>query len=317
MASMQEIEAAGAAARAKWPQIKRTKVLEPLSILRASRTAWRNGETFARVCDVKATEATIEWMNGTWSEERLAAWELWREEYLPKLCEAAQNGTLEELHHAEEGMRSFMQQVVQCLDVIFFGGRLAPYCTFKFEALDGALGEMRPTSHGIRIAVDLARSPSLLRMIGTILHELCHTHDQILGCRCGSRCRQCVDDGEYLGRIAHPECFFDLSLQVENLASLLHGTKIDLGRAKAFTNTLCDLGTYTYRTTVREQFTRAEDLRRVAKFAGFDDILAELKETEASRSDSDSEEDELPDLRLQLASASDVARASRPFPRTQ
>jgi hypothetical protein len=98
--------------------------------------------------------------------------------------------------------------------------------------MDDAAGATDYIDHDhIRIRIDLTSYEDFISLLETILHELCYTYQMRIGCNGGYYCGTYV---EYRESSEHPACFVELSLHVEDLATLLHGNKIRLGRGAAY-----------------------------------------------------------------------------------
>ncbi|EGP92762.1 unnamed protein product [Zymoseptoria tritici ST99CH_3D7] len=251
------------AACPSWPLERKLKVLLALSKQEGeydSKDARDSGSTFQLQHDDDVTKADIEWINqdrDKWDEKRRAAWDLWNDRYLPLLSEGWKACTLESLVEKEPGHRSIMEQILQCLDDIFFGGKIAAYCTFEWSDYDGNFaftslknpGEvtMRVNLHG-----EAHGAKDVWHLVGTILHELCHVQQYVCGCQGGKLCGSCGQEKSF----PHSDCFFDLSLHVETLASKLHDTEIDLGRKEAFVDRYRSSAPHATIVTIYERFKR-------------------------------------------------------------
>ncbi|KJX97525.1 hypothetical protein TI39_contig482g00005 [Zymoseptoria brevis] len=184
------------------------------------------------------TENAIEWMNKeNWDEPRHSAWELLKEEYLPRLYKAGEDGTIGTLGQTTAGYLSVMQQFIQGLDGVFFDNKLAPYCEFRFGEGLGAGVEADTElieDTVVRISVQLSEVKNIKHLTDILLHELCHALQLLLGCDSAVHYSpKCVAEEVFIGPIEHPVCFLDLSLHVENLATTLFGQPADLGRKEA------------------------------------------------------------------------------------
>ncbi|SMR43465.1 unnamed protein product [Zymoseptoria tritici ST99CH_3D1] len=224
--------------RKAWPPTRKTKVLEPLPRLGLSSAARETKDTWCLAHDHKITENAIEWMNKeSWDESRLSAWELLKEEYLPRLYKAAEDGTIATLGQTTAGYLSVMQHFIQGLDGVFFDNKLAPYCDFRFDEDlgDGVEANTELIEDTVvRISVQLSEVKNIKHLTDILLHELCHALQLLLGCDSAVHCSpKCVAEEVFIGPIEHPVCFLDLSLHVENLATALFGQPADLGRKEA------------------------------------------------------------------------------------
>ncbi|SMR41267.1 unnamed protein product [Zymoseptoria tritici ST99CH_1E4] len=215
------------------------KTLDVLSKQEHSEDSREIERTCKLMHDDDVTNKDIQWINGAWSDERVEAWALWKGHYLPALNKASQDETLRAFNRRKRGRRSVMDQIVQCLDDVFFGGQISPYCKFEWTDCDGNLGQTlydhaAPTD--IRIQVDLTLVENVMHLLGTILHELCHAHQFLFGCQTATLCQSACSDfqPQFPSRPGHPDCFFRLSYHVEDLASRLHRKRINLGRRSAF-----------------------------------------------------------------------------------
>ncbi|SMQ44905.1 unnamed protein product [Zymoseptoria tritici ST99CH_3D7] len=310
------------AAREAWQACRKTKILPPLSRLKTYNKPYENGQTWRPSHDEEATNATVAWMNGEWDKKRIEAWNLWIEVYFPTLCEASQTGTMEALFHSQDGYQSVMEQVVQCIDEAIFGGRLAPYC--KVELLDeaGTLGATKRIGPAeIVISLNLGLVKNVFQIYETILHELCHVHEFILGCCEGQLCRVCVSDFTFAFEkwVHHSNHFLELSWHVQEFASRLHHRELDLGRALSYTRDCDKHRIIPEHPNVEYYFTRPMEFEHVNLYR-VEYQIAEGMETEAWEKDIlpvNLLEGESLDPRLQQISARDLAKAIMPIKRPQ
>jgi hypothetical protein len=256
--------------RPDWPDAKKKKLLIPLSQQERSTAAYETGEVFHLVHDQDACNTLIEWIKAPWTGERLAAWNLWITHYFPLLCKAWRDGTIYKLSRKKKGSRSVMEQVLQCLDEMFFGGQVSPYCTFQWIDdinVQGLTSFFDSDPASLIIQVNLNTIPNAWKMVGTLLHELCHAHWFLYGCQGGLFCGICAKDSEPEDPpfCEHPDAFFELSGVVENIASTRHGSRLSLNRAEAFVERYVEAGISPQVTDVLRFFTRKQDIKSVMR----------------------------------------------------
>ncbi|SMY18611.1 unnamed protein product [Zymoseptoria tritici ST99CH_1A5] len=244
--------------RKAWPSIRKTKVLEPTLVWELPKPARETGTTWKLDHDKNITQATIKWINEEkWDQQRQDAWGLLKGKHMRLLYEAAENGTIGTLDQTTGGYYlSVMQQFIQGLDGVFFNNQLAPYCKFRFyEDIGEELEAYAELIEGnfVMIKVKLSAMENVSDIRNAVLHELCHAVQLLLGCDSAHGCRTCLTEAEFIGPIEHPECFLDLSMHVENLATTLLGEQVDLGRKAAidsFDDVINDAGeTYPHHAT--------------------------------------------------------------------
>lgn len=233
-----------------WPWGIPTKILPPLpttndllSIPPHPPTASLPGattKTWKPAHDDAVTQVFEEWIGGPLQDHRVEAWNAWTELYFPLLCEASQNRTLKSFARSAGSIgggqhHHIMGRALQCLDTVFFGGSVTPYCTFEWAGLEWLNARAITDQVGparIRISADFDTITNIMELIASLLHELCHAFLFLYGCRQGTRCQQCPGNEKAGG---HDDCFLRVSKMVQELACSLHGPEnLDLVRVRSF-----------------------------------------------------------------------------------
>jgi hypothetical protein len=216
----------------------------------------------------------LTWLDSPWTDDRIEAWNVWVTYYFPMLCKLGGEGLLETLaeNRVEAGgreqetgrpeLRSVMEQILQCLDMVFFGGQVAPYCSFKWADLTKrgppgrfTRGKSKPKGRAqVDIAIDLRRIPDVKQLMETTLHELCHAYLALHGCRSERTCAVCALPET---KISHGCHFLRISKEVQELASVLHSDmEILLNRSYCLALDYSLLSTIPTLAYIRTHFTR-------------------------------------------------------------
>jgi hypothetical protein len=154
-----------------------------------------------------------------------------------------------------------MEQAMQALDEVFFGGKVTPYVEFQFHDLKSrAKATTRHMGDGrVRIRVDLDIATNVMDLIGSLLHELCHGYLLLYGCRQGFYCKQCLGDPNPKG---HDDCWLAISKMVHETAmSLLDGKPINMGRVRSFLHEREANNKIPSHASIQKNFTSAAEHR--------------------------------------------------------